>query len=75
MDIGAIIDALERMSADPHSRSKSPGQKFYEAFAMTDSTWPYVPEWREVSLTQQASFESAVRTLIYGSGREDQEDD
>src|SRR6266571_3929039 len=71
IDINAIIDVLERMRDDPHSRSTSPGQKFYEALAMTDSTLQYVPEWRELSLTQQASFESTVMTLIYGNGRED----
>ena len=75
IDIDAIIEVLKRMSDDPHSRSKSPGQKFYEALAMTDSTLQYVPEWRELSLTQQTSLESTVMTLIYGNGREDQEDD
>lgn len=71
--VGAIIEALRQMSEDPHSKSKSPWQKFYEALAMTDTTLPDLPEWRDLSPAQQASIESFVTTWLQ-QGREDQED-
>lgn len=70
IDIAAIIKVLERMREDPRFRSKPPAQKFYEALAMTDSTFQSLPEWRDFSPAEQARIESIMTTLLYG-----QEDD